>query len=75
MQILAMIENTSWVNPAPDISIFIMLIFLTVLIECGVIYFYARRQGYENRDTLLTIIIMANALTGLVGFIIGYFYL
>lgn len=64
--------NIGWYNPTTELFTLIIIIVLTMLIECGLIAFYSWKQKYSLSDSALLIIVtsIANILSGVVGFML-----
>jgi len=70
---MRLIQNSTWQNPTPDLSLLFSLIIVTLLVECGFVYLYAKNKNYSHIGELLVVIVAVNWVTGLIGFLIGMF--
>ena len=67
------INNTSWSSPLfpNNLMVMLLLVGVTIIIETGCVYVVAKRKGYKGIMGLLIVVVLANALTGLLGLSIG----
>lgn len=70
-----MILNGTW-NTYPGIGIFYLffLVAITLIIEGLCVWAYAKWKGYKDIDLLLGVIVLANLITGFLGYIIGVIF-
>ncbi len=64
--------NGTWVSPIMrNLWLVIILMILTVIVESVLVYWFGKRKKYAELDSLLTIVLLGNFFTGLLGVIVA----
>lgn len=69
------IQNGTWTPIDYTFPTFLFLIFLTILIESGIVFVYGRKKGIKDLDNILILIFFGNIVTGIMGLIFRIIFL